>query len=150
MFPDIKGLRRFTTQESSWETLLEDILEHKNKCTQEYTMNMVSKGEYMSSSPKICYYINKEAKQKPHNMGLITSQYLVSSSFLVIKPQVMCSPKSTHFSTSFWPKRQKSQYHMRLLEGVCAEIEFVTTLLLFYVLDFYGHKACESSFLTRD
>ena len=38
MFPDIKGLRRFTFQESSWETLLEDILEHKNKCTQEYTM----------------------------------------------------------------------------------------------------------------
>ena len=76
-------------------------------------------------------------------MGLITSQYLVSSSFLVIKPQVMCSPESTHFSTSFWPKRQKSQYHMRLLEGVCAEIEFVTTLLLFYVLDFYGHEACE-------
>ena len=88
---------------------------------------MVSKGEYMSSSPKICYYINKEAKQKPHNMGLITSQYLVSSSFLVIKPQVMCSPKSTHFSTSFWPKRKKPQYHMGLLEGVCAEIEFVTT-----------------------
>ena len=97
----------------------------------------------MSSSPKICYYINNEAKQKPYNMGLITSQYLVSSSFLVIKPQVMCSPESTHFSTSFWPKRQKSQYHMRLLEGVCAEIEFVTTLLLFYVLDFYGHEACE-------
>ena len=82
MFPDIKGLRRFTTQESSWETLLVDILEHKNKCTQEYTMNMVSKGEYMSSSPKICYYINKEAKQKPHNMGLIT--FSISSSLFFL------------------------------------------------------------------
>ena len=38
MFPDIKDLRRFTIQESSCETLLEDIPEHKNKCTQEYTM----------------------------------------------------------------------------------------------------------------